>query len=414
NNTGTLIVPALSNAIGFNLSELSGTSSNRLTNSGHITAHNGFVTLSSDALDIITGSAINNSGIIDISIQPGNTSGGVVEINASQGTLIQNGNILATGGDISLQSDNIRITSPVELIADKVLFKKSTAASGGILNLRADAHITADSTIDLSEFSIIGAGDGVSLTLETNANESTIQLNTIQNVGELTATAEGTLILAGDIQAAGDKLTLNAGAIQLDSNISIRNTLPGNLILTGPITGQNNSLTLRNLQGKVSVDGINGVTNLTILNNLGTTEVNGDLSLTGAFNAVQSGSLTLNGNRAISANSILLDGITTQSNGTLKLTASTSGNISGGNISIGQITASEFSASGGTLILNGGITTGIGNKLDLSGMTSIELTGNSVLTGNLNLYLTDKDHTTGIYNTEGTTAYQLSIVSGSD
>src|SRR5690606_440795 len=230
-----------------------------------------------------------------------------------------------------------------------------------------------DSTIDLSEFSIIGAGDGVSLTLETNANESTIQLNTIQNVGELTATAEGTLILAGDIQAAGDKLTLNAGAIQLDSNISIRNTLPGNLILTGPITGQNNSLTLRNLQGKVSVDGINGVTNLTILNNLGTTEVNGDLSLTGAFNAVQSGSLTLNGNRAISANSILLDGITTQSNGTLKLTASTSGNISGGNISIGQITASEFSASGGTLILNGGITTGIGNKLDLSGMTSIEL-----------------------------------------
>src|SRR5690606_2023739 len=149
NNTGTLIVPALSNAIGFDLSGLSGTSSNRLTNRGHITAHNGFVTLSSDALDIITGSAINNSGIIDISLQPGNTSGGVVEINASQGTLIQNGNILATGGDISLQSDNIRITSPVELIADKVLFKKSTDASGGILNLRADAHITADSTIDL-------------------------------------------------------------------------------------------------------------------------------------------------------------------------------------------------------------------------------------------------------------------------
>src|SRR5690606_38647531 len=68
-NTGTLIVPGLSNAIGFDLSGLSGTSSNRLTNSGHITAHNGFVTLSSDALDIITGSAINNSGIIDISIQ---------------------------------------------------------------------------------------------------------------------------------------------------------------------------------------------------------------------------------------------------------------------------------------------------------------------------------------------------------
>src|SRR5690606_942547 len=206
--------------------------------------------------------------------------------------------------------------------------------------------------------------------------------------------------------------------------ILIRNTLPGNLILTGPITGtliltgpktgQNTSLTLQNLQGKVSVDGIDGVTDFMILNNLGTTEVNGNLSLTGTFNAVQSGSLTLNGNRAISANSILIDGITTQSNGTLKLTASTSGNISGGNISIGQITASEFSASGGTLILNGGITTGIGNKLDLSGMTSIELTGNSVLTGNLNLYLTDKDHTTGIYNTEGTTAYQLSIVSGSD
>src|SRR5690606_1438656 len=206
NNTGTLIVPALSDAIGFNLSGLSGTSSNRLTNSGHITAHNGLVTLSSDALDIITGSAINNSGIIDISIQPGNTSGGVVEINASQGTLIQNGNILATGGKITLQSDNIRITNPVEIIADKVLFKKSTGASGGILNLRADAHITADSAIDLSEFSIIGAGDGVSLTLETNANKSdkpTILLNTIQNVGELTATTEGTLALAGNIQAAG-------------------------------------------------------------------------------------------------------------------------------------------------------------------------------------------------------------------
>src|SRR5690606_34217546 len=142
-----------------------------------------------------------------------------------------------------------------------------------------------------------------------NANASTIHRNTIQNIGDLTATAEGTLILAGDLHAARDKLTLNAGAIQLDSNISIRNTFPGNLILTDPITGQNNSLTLRNLQGKVSVDGINGVTNLTILNNLGTTEVNGDLSLTGAFNAVQSGSLTLNGNRAISANSILLDGI---------------------------------------------------------------------------------------------------------
>src|SRR5690606_31252739 len=99
--------------------------------------------------------------------------------------------------------------------------------------------------------------------------------------------------------------------------------------------------------------------------------------------------------------------ITIQSNGTLNLTASTSGNIS-----IGQITASEFSASGGTLILNGGITTGIGNKLDLSGMTSIELTGNSVLTGNLTL--NTADHATGIYNTKGTTAYQLSIVSGSD
>src|SRR5690606_28709089 len=221
NNTGTLIVPALSNAIGFNLSELSGTSSNRLTNSGHITAHNGFVTLSSDALDIITGSAINNSGIIDISIQPGNTSGGVVEINASQGTLRQNGNILATGGDIPLQSDNIHITSPVELIADKGLLRKKTAASGGILSLRADAHITADSTIDLSEFSIIGAGDGVSLTLETNANESTIQLNTIQIVGELTATAEGTLILAGDIQAAGNNLTLQSDNIRITNPVEL-------------------------------------------------------------------------------------------------------------------------------------------------------------------------------------------------
>src|SRR5690606_10323392 len=86
-----------------------------------------------------------------------NTIQNVGELTATaEGTLILAGNILATGGKITLQSDNIRITNPVEIIADNVLFKKSTDASGGIINLRADAHITADSTIDLSESSIIG------------------------------------------------------------------------------------------------------------------------------------------------------------------------------------------------------------------------------------------------------------------
>jgi filamentous hemagglutinin len=239
-----------------------------------------------------------------------------------------------TGGNISIQGAGLNAGD-----ADQVdLLSRAVQANAAIyaknLNLVAGAnsvsHETLNATpvagdgpapgvsIDVSQFGGMYANRIVLVGTEQGVGVSTKGVLAAQS-GDLTLTAEGKLILAGQTNASGN-LALsardgidNSGTTYAQQNVTASTS--GTLMNSGVLAAQQNTSVNA---GSVASTGTLGAG----VNGDGTLAQSGDLSVIAGGSLVATGRNAAGGNAALNGAAVNLAGSSTSANGTLALTAS--------------------------------------------------------------------------------------------
>ncbi|MDE2028578.1 MAG: filamentous hemagglutinin N-terminal domain-containing protein, partial [Candidatus Omnitrophica bacterium] len=181
-------------------------------NAGSIIADGGKVTLDAQVLNKVFDHALNNTGVIQANTLVNHN--GTVELVASGGNVVSSGPIVAHGGTITLDPEDITIQSggagslidPYDMFIDPVTLSSLDASE---VHFQADRNIYINSPVDLnSTFTLEAKNDiNVNANITTHGQNITLSADSdFDGMGSLNM-AHGTLISSN-----GGDITLNSGS----------------------------------------------------------------------------------------------------------------------------------------------------------------------------------------------------------
>lgn len=463
-SNGTLYLPD-SAGVGFKIDELDSLNPIGIENTGNITASGGQVILSSDAINRTLQSAINNSGIIDVSSI--SIDGGSIKILASQGSIDQSSNLTANstsnnGGSIELVSDatislegsglnsgnsdivlraatieieeDIRsadltvdaafvilsadIDSSGEVVFANIIDNGSTLNGAGLLGnltatddqallLAGDSSILSPEKMYFINNRIFGDNSGLTL------SSRDLYINDVDDIATLNTTAEFTY-LYGDLSTRGDGITLQGGEIKLTAgnDISITAANTGGINIISTIDSEvSQDLSLAVTDGELAVSQIAGVNDLTISNGSTLTTLNGNITLRGDFSSINTSDISLNG--SITIESGISSAIDLSQTNLHSVVEDSTVTIKGSTIKLGELDAGSLIVEATTALeLNDDITvsTTLADSLNFSNANKIILAEDVDLVGNI--LLTNGTTVASIDSLAGGPARSLSITGG--
>lgn len=322
-----------------------------------------------------------SNGILDLRNMSMNSSNRLNSLVINRST-IDNG----SNGDINISGD---------IYADtfSILNSNSTSGSEQLIQLATDTAIFSDDSTVFTNNKVNGnssnlAITGKDITLDIIDDISSL---VVKESEALASTDTSSVNLTGNISTKGDgiEITLPQGAIVVGNDISLSTANTGHLLLNADLTSAaNNNLQLSVSDSDLQIQNVTSVGNLEIANASSLTLINGDIDITGIFSTGNTPSITLSGERSISATS----GIDLSTTNLISDTSNTN-NISltstgaSTSISIADITTDALTVVSSELLLFGDVTASLteANSLEFSDAGVITLATDSALTGNLNL-----------------------------
>ena len=231
---GTLYLPGFA-GVGFNIDDLSSTDARSITHEGEISADGGQIIISSDAYDSALQSAINTTGMIDVSIS-GNGDGGNIQILAANGSIEQSGVIQANagsngdGGEILIIAEqNLKSSGQLQAKGGTVSgdggFIETSAHVADINQVRVDTRAANGETgtwlIDPDHYVINDSGSGSAADtsyMSTSSIATNLGTTDVDVVSDVSITVEDAINYSG---ANAGTLTLQSGAVNINADINL-------------------------------------------------------------------------------------------------------------------------------------------------------------------------------------------------
>lgn len=324
-----------------------------------------------------------------------NTSNGILDLrNMSMNSLNRLNSLVINRNTIDNGSNgDINISGDIYADVFSILNGNSTLGSEQLIQLATDTSIFSDISTTFTNNKVNGnssnlAITGKDITLDIIDDISSL---VIKESEALASSDSSSVNLTGNISTKGDgiEITLSQGDIILSKDISLSTANTGHLLLNADLTSSaNNNLQLSVSDSDLQIQNVTTIGNLNIANASSLTLINGDIDISGVFSTGNTPSITLSGERSISAASgidLSMTNLISDTNTANNILLTSTGSAT--NISIADITTDSLSVVSSELILFGDITTSLteANSLDFSNAGMITLANDSALTGNLNL-----------------------------
>jgi filamentous hemagglutinin len=367
-------------------------------------------------------SALNGSFGGNVSAT-GNVSGGNISTTGSMSATgnISAGNLSTTGTLGVLGNANLSANFNVEgnsVFKSRVIVGTSTEDETAVF-LYPNGH-TRINSLNVARVNDAGGSiSGYSLSITANANLGSLDVGTVNSVGNLSVTGTvnatgaissggnitglnanlGNLVTANFFQGDGHlltNLTIAAGSAIVNGNSNV--TIAPNANVTVSVNGSANVVTFSEstttFTGNISVANGASITggNVAITNNL---TVNGAITTDTVRNGNSNVTITANGNVSVSAagsaNKLVISSSSVNVAGNLGVSSAlnVTGNISAGNISTTEIAATTANINGNLVSLNANLgNLAVANFFQGDGYLLTNLTiaaGSSILNGNSNV-----------------------------
>ncbi len=373
NSTGTSIIANAAITIANTTGTLESTGGKLAIGSGTI-SNAGTLEANGGELDLSGVTTFTNSGLLlatasSLLVLNGDTvdnTGGTVQVNASStvnlqsaiinhGTITNAGLLEATGGSTSTIENATSFTNDGELLSTGVgttLVLNGETITNTLNGTDGTVQVDANATFNLQNAIInYGTVTNHGLLEATGGTSSTIEnVTSFSNDGQLEATGGSLLVLNSET------VTNTSGTIKFDATST--GTVSGTTINGGTVT---NNGTLNLTGGDTIENGTLG--NSSQINVSGTDALSGEtVTNTGTLELLGAGALTLSNDQV------------TNTNGTIKFDATSTGTVSGTTINGGSLTvAGLFDSSGTSFINNAAVTiTGTGTLESTGGKLTID------------------------------------------